>query len=297
MKKLNVLVSLSTDASDFQREQAKAAQEVARRLGVEAKIVYAQDDAIAQSEHLLKAIQSEPQHRPDAIILQPCGRTGLHVVARAAAAAGIGWLVLNWVVDYLAELRTNYRVPVFVVSSDQQEIGRIQGKQLAALLPHGGSVLYIQGPSSSTAGLQRTAGMQQTRPGNIHVRLLKTDSWAEEGACRALTSWLRLSTAQKDQIGVIMAQNDLLAMGARRTLQEQNPTVEPLFTGVDGLPDGGQTWVHKGLLAATIVVPVNAGSGLELMVKALTTGAQPPEVTFTVPVSYPSLETLRKDTR
>ena len=57
MEKLKVLVSLSTDATDFQREQAKAAQEAAARLGVNATIVYAQNDAITQGEQLLKPIQ------------------------------------------------------------------------------------------------------------------------------------------------------------------------------------------------------------------------------------------------
>ena len=295
MKKLNVLVSLSTDASDFQREQGKAALEAAARLGVNATVIYAQNDAITQGEQLLKAIQGPPQDRPNAIVVQPCGRTGLHQVARAAAAADIGWLTLNWVVDYLPELRSNYHAPAFVLSSDQQEIGRIQGKQMAALLPQGGSVLYVQGPSSITAGQQRTAGMHATKPENIHVRLLKADNWAEEGGHHAVNSWLRLSTAQKESINLIMGQSDLLAIGARQTLQEQRQKLDPLFAGVDGLPEGGQKWVKKGLLAATVIVPVNAGAGLEMMVKALRTGIQPREVTFTVPVSYPSLEELGKN--
>jgi|SRR5215471_7149829 len=293
MKKLSLLVSLSDDASDFQREQAKAAQEAAIRLGVEARIIYAQNDAITQSEQLLKAIHAAPLERPNAIIVQPCGRTGLHQVANAAAAASIGWLALNWMVDYLPELRAKYHVPAFVYSSDQQEIGRIQGKQMEALLPQGGSVLYIQGPSSSLAAQQRTAGMHETKPENIHVRLLKADSWAQEGGHRAVSAWLRLSTSQQDRLNLIVAQNDLLALGARQMLQDQRKLLDPLFTGVDGLPDGGQKWVQKGWLAATIIVPVNAGAGLEVMVKALKTGIQPPEVTFTVPASYPPFEKLR----
>jgi ribose transport system substrate-binding protein len=295
MKKLRVLVSLSTDANDFQREQAKAAEEAGARLGVETKIVYAQNDAITQSEQLLQAIQGELQNRPDAILVEPCGRTGFPQVARAAASAGIGWGMLNWVADYIGDLRAHFRVPVFTLSSDHHEIGRIQGRQLAALLPHGGSVLYIQGPSSSPAAQERTVGMQETKPENIQVRLLKTDGWTEDSAQRSLSAWLRLSTSQKILADVVMGQCDLLAIGARKTMQEHNSGTdgkahaEVVFTGVDGLPGGGQKWVQKGLLAATVIVPTNAGSGLELMVRALRTGEQPPDARFTVPSSYPAL--------
>jgi ABC-type sugar transport system substrate-binding protein len=296
MKKLNVIVSLSTDASDFQRQQAKTAQEAASRLGAEIKIIYAQNDAIAQGEQLLKAIQGESRKRPDAILVQPCGRTGLPQVARAAALAGIGWGLLNWPVDYLSELRAASHVPVFLVSSDQHQIGRIQGQQMAALLPQGGSILYIQGPSSSAAAQQRAAGMAETKPDNIQVRLVKTDGWTEECGGRAVNVWLRLSIAQKDRIAMIMGQNDLLALGARYALLERGKLGGPLFTGVDGLPEGGQKWVHKGYLAATIIVPANAGQALELLVEAFKTGAQPPEVTLTVPVCYPSIEELSRNT-
>jgi len=41
--------------------------------------------------------------------------------------------------------------PVFTDSSDHAEIGRLQGKQFAALLPRGGSILYIEGPPQSSS--------------------------------------------------------------------------------------------------------------------------------------------------
>lgn len=306
MKKLNVLISLSTDASDFQREQAKAANETASRLGAEIKIVYAQNDAIVQSEQLLQAIQGEHEARPNAIIVQPCGSTPLPHVARAANAASIGWVVLNWTPDYIAELRAKPGIPAFAVSSDQQEIGRIQGRQLAALLPDGGSAIYIQGPSSSPAAKQRAEGMNETRPANVRLRQLKSNSWSEEDGGKAVTTWLRLSTSQKERFDAIVAQNDLLAVGARNALVQQleqgggvdhKMLHELSVTGVDGLPRGGQLWVQKGLLAATVVVPTNADTGLELLVQALKTGAQPPEITYTVPISYPLIEKLNRVTK
>ena len=54
MKKLRILVSLTTNDNDYQIEQAQSAEQMARKLGVELQIVYADNDAITQSTQILK---------------------------------------------------------------------------------------------------------------------------------------------------------------------------------------------------------------------------------------------------
>ena len=89
MKKNRFLLSLTTRDNDYQIEQAVSAEDSARRLGVELQIIYADNDAITQSQQLLKIIQSSsPDSRPDAIVFEPAGSTGLPQVARAAVSAG-----------------------------------------------------------------------------------------------------------------------------------------------------------------------------------------------------------------
>src|SRR6201987_5580279 len=298
MKKLNFLLSLTTNDNDYQIEQAASAEESARRLGAELRIIYAENDAITQSQQLLKVIQSSSQGtRPDAIIFEPAGSTGLPQVAKAAASAGIGWVILNREAEYVAELRSAHKVPVFSITSDHREIGRIQGHQVAALLPRGGSILYIQGPSGSDAAQQRTEGMQATLPKSVQVRMLRAH-WTETSAHQAVSSWLRLSTSRELAIEAVIAQDDSLAMGARKGIQEitdlhqRDRWLSLPFTGCDGMPKTGQAWVRNGSLAATIVVPANAGLALEMVAKAFQSGAIPRERTFTEVKSYPKLEDL-----
>src|ERR1700720_785354 len=128
MKKLRFLVSLTTRDNDYQLEQAAAAQEAARRLGADLEILYADNDAITQSTQILKAIQVAPELRPDAIVFEPVGATALPQVARTAVGAGICWAVLNRDASYVPELRKTSKVPIFTVTSDHVEIGRIQGQ-------------------------------------------------------------------------------------------------------------------------------------------------------------------------
>jgi ribose transport system substrate-binding protein len=297
MKKLRILVSLTTNDNDYQIEQAQSAEQVAKRLGVDAQIIFADNDAINQSTQILKAIQAPAEMRPDAIVFEPVGGTALPQVARAAAAAKIGWAVLNRDANYIAELRRTSTVPVFAVSSDHLEIGRIQGKQFAAFLPKGGSVLYIQGPSENSAAKDRTAGMQETKPANIQLTLLR-GQWTEDSAQRAVRSWLMLSTSQKMAVDLIGAQDDSMAMGARKAFQELTNEADREkwlalpFTGCDGLPKTGQSWVRSGLLAATVFVPPNAGQAMEMFVQAIQHGKQPPERALTMPASIPALDEL-----
>jgi ribose transport system substrate-binding protein len=298
MGKIRILISLTTNDNDYQIEQAQSAEQAASKLGVSAEIIYANNDAINQSTQILRAIQAAPQDRPNAIVFEPVGGTALPQVARVAAAAGIGWAVLNRDANYIEDLRKGSDAAIFAISSNHLEIGRIQGRQFAAFLPRGGTVLYIQGPSENSAAKERTLGMQESKPANIQVISLR-GQWTEESAQRAVRSWLKLTTSQKITVDVIGAQDDSMAVGARKAFEELSSEVERErwlkvpFTGCDGLPKTGQAWVRSGLLAATIFVPPNAGQAVEMFVQAIQQKKRPPERVFTVATSIPALDAIK----
>jgi ABC-type sugar transport system substrate-binding protein len=295
MKRLNILVSLTNNDNDYQQEQAAAAEKAGRRLGVDVTIIHAGNDALAQSQQLLHYVQDSAVARPDAIMFEPAGGTAFPQVARAAAAAGIGWVILNHEVDYIAELRRTFKVPVFAISSDHQEVGKIQGQQFAALLPNGGSMLYIEGPANSSAAKERTAGMNLTKPANIQVKTMRAN-WTEESAHKTVSSWLRLSTSQESHIDLVGAQDDSMAIGARKAFSEiaENERARWMkipITGCDGMPKTGQAWVRNGTLAATIFIRPNTDLGIEMLVEAFQ-GATMPERKVTAPESVPSIRDL-----
>lgn len=295
MNPVYILLSLTTSDNDYQQMQAAAAEETARRLGLDLQIMYAQNDALIQSDQLLTIIQSKNGRKPSAILIEPVG-TGLEQVARAALKAGIAWAVMNRDVDYMSRLRSQ-TLPVFSVSSDHEEIGRLQGKQMQSLLPNGGCVLYIEGPTSSDAALRRTQGMLQTKPANVQFRSIK-GQWTEASGYKAVSSWLQLSVSRDLAVGAVISQNDAMALGARRGIEEKTTGTDRQrwlntpFVGVDGLPQTGQAWVNSHILTGTIVVPANSSLALEMMVKALQAKTMPPERTFTSPIPYPPLVKL-----
>ena len=139
--------------------------------------------------------------------------------------------------------------------------------------------------------------MYETKPAAIQVKVLRAQ-WTEASSYRAVSSWLRLSTSRQNRIDLIAAQDDGMALGARKAFQELPDDASGErwlnlpFIGCDGLPTTGQAWVTRGLLTATIFDGPNAGQAVEMLVKALQRGIMPSELTLTIPVSIPAINAL-----
>jgi ABC-type sugar transport system substrate-binding protein len=297
MNQLNVVVSLITDDNEYQLEQAASAQAAALQLGAKVEIVYAGNDAVQQTQQVLQFIQ-EPRKRPDAILVEPVG-TGMAQIACAAVGAGIAWGIINTSVDYIQELRQHALVPVFSVQSDHEAIGKLQGQQMGALLGDQGAALYIEGPSVRDVAKVRSRGMLATKPRGIEVKTFKGD-WTQNSGYGAIKSWLSLSTSRQMHIKLIAAQNDDMAIGARRAfeellnLEERDTWLRLPFIGCDGVPRSGQEWVRQKRLAATVVSPPLLGEAMQLLATALKSGAQPAENTLLAPSSFPAVKDLQK---
>jgi ribose transport system substrate-binding protein len=291
-RRLKVIVSLHAKTSHYHQFEALAAQDSSRSHGFEVEIIYADGDALIQSQQLLNRIQLPPVCRPNVIMLDPFG-SGMVRVAQEAVAAGIGWVVLNREVDYMAELRRNTQLPIFSVTNNHLETGRIQARQLNALLPAGGMALYLLGTKGSPAYLLRTQGMQEIKQPNIRLIMLN-GSWNEEPAFIAVSKWLQLPTSRDSGVSVVVAQNDFMAMGARKAFDQigrrEWSTIKVL--GCDGLKDYGLTWTRQGLLNATVVCPPLSARAMDILAGEVNQGLRAPALTLTEPISLPPVGEL-----
>lgn len=295
MNKLRVVVSLPNDNA-YQHEQGVVAKSTGQQLGIDLQVLQANDDSITQSQQLLEIIQSAPEQRPSAFLVEPATATGLRRVAEAALAQGIAWVVSNSDVDYVKELRKSTRLPVFIVTQGQHEIGRLQGKQLAALLPKGGSVFYIEGPSMSSVAAQRREGMESSKPRNVQLTAVRS-KWSEESSYQGTGAWLRLATYRTEKFDLVAGQTHELAVGARKAFQNlNNPEkkkqwMELPLIGI-GISSQVKPLVDGRVLTAAVVTSVTMDTALRLLVRAIESQVQPPERSFVEMSSYPELEKL-----
>jgi ribose transport system substrate-binding protein len=284
-----IVVSLLTKDQEFQLLQAADAQAAVARAGFEIETLFANNNAALQMERLYHFVHAPEASRPAAIVVQTVAGDGVPRVARDAAKGGIGWVLLSRDVSYIDDLRAEYpELPIAIVTTDQLNIGRIQGRQFRSLLPGGGNILYLQGPADTSAGRQRLQGMQEAIEGaRINVKVLNGE-WTEASGERALLSWLRLSTSASESVSLIGAQNDAMAVGARKAIAARRPEWSQLpFTGVDGLPDGGQRLVNENVLAATVIVQSAAGPAIDLVAAQLRTRKPAPARVVLQAYGYP----------
>jgi ribose transport system substrate-binding protein len=242
MTKRRIVVSLPNDNA-YQHQQALAGKSAGERLGLDLEVMHASDDSITQSQELLEIIQSRTALKPSAFIVEPVTATGLPRVAEAAVAQGIAWVISNNDVDYLAKLRGDPKIPVFTVTQEQFEIGRLQGLQTAALLPEGGSVLYIEGPSMSSVTSRRREGFERAKPRNVQITTLRS-KWSEESAAKSAEAWLRLATSRAEGYDLIAGQTHELALGAQKVLRS-----------VDN-PEQKEKWLQKRFLGIGVLSQV-----------------------------------------
>jgi ABC-type sugar transport system substrate-binding protein len=295
MKRLRIVVSLPNDNA-YQHEQGVVAKSTGDLLGLDLQVIHAEDDSIIQSQQLLKIIQSGSEARPDAFLVEPVTATGLRRVAEVAVAEGIAWVISNSDVDYVPRLRRSSKVPVFTVTQGQRELGRLQGKQLAALLSQGGSVLQIAGPSMSSVAVQRREGMESTMPRNVQMTTLRT-RWSAENAYQSVSGWLRLATSRAEKFDLVAGQTHELALGARKALQnvdnqeQQKRWMCVPFVGI-GVASQTKPLVDDRVLAAAVITSVTMDLAIRMLVRAIETGVQPPERTVVEASSYPELEKL-----
>jgi ABC-type sugar transport system substrate-binding protein len=292
MKKMRIVVALPNDNA-YQHEQALVAKATGEQLGLDLQILKANDDSITQSQQLLEMIQYRAE-LPAGFIVEPVTATGLRRVAEAAVGAGIAWVISNSDVDYVKELRKASKLPIFIVTQGQFEIGRLQGKQMAALLPQGGNVLYIEGPSMSSVAVQRREGMETARPAKAQITTLRS-KWSEESACLSASAWLRLATSRAEKYNLVAGQTHELALGARKAFQnmdnaeQKQKWMDIPFLGI-GISSQVKPLVHGHILDAAVVTSVTMDTALKLLVRAIESQVQPPERTVVEVSSYPELE-------
>ena len=285
-----VVVSLTTADQEYQALQGEDARDAGRRLGVEVQVLFAEDNAVMQIQQLFRFLHAPEAERPAALLIHTRVADGLERVARNAARAGVGWLLLNRTAPYVDALRSEHpRLAVAAVTTDHAEIGRIHAHQLSGLCPDGSSVLYVQGPAETPAARLRLEAFEEAARGRAYELKVVNGEWTAASAEKAITAWLRLKTSDLFRPAAVVCQNDNMARGAQKALESlRSEWGRVPFLGCDGLPRGGRRDVDEGRLAATVSIPSCAGPAIELVVAWVRAGRVPPSRTVLVASPYPA---------
>ena len=284
-----LVVALTSAEQEYQALQGEDAREAGRRLGAAVEVLFAEDNPVLQIQQLFAFVHAPEGERPDVLLVHTRVPDGLERVARNAAKAGIGWVLLNRTAPYVDALRSDHpSLAVAAVTTDHLEIGRIHARQLLRLCPAGGQVLYVQGPADAPAAKQRLEGIEAALGGRRFEFKILNGEWTSASAERAIAAWLRLRTAELFSPQAVVCQNDNMARGARNAIEALRPEWAGVpFLGCDGLPQSGRRDVDEGRIAGTVVIPSCAGPAVELVVSGKRAARVPPALTILAPSPYP----------
>lgn len=164
------------------------------------------------------------------------------------------------------ERKTNSNKYTAFISADNYEMGRIMGEYIASRLHGKGRVMEIMGLKGSSPAIERHNGFADALKNYPDITVVATlqGDWTEESAVKAVKAY----PGNLDHIDFVFGQNDRMAMGARRALQESH---QPLYCGIDGLPgeDGGIRLVRDSILDASYIYPTHGDKIIELAINIL----------------------------
>lgn len=269
----------------------------ARAAGLEVRVWFSGNSVGNQARDLYGVVHAGTP--PAAVLAMPVQETSLARLAGEAVAAKIPWFWLNRAPPDHEALRERQKRPLScLVTPDQTEAGRVQGRQCRLLLGRGSKIVYVQGRASNSSALARAAGFREAMAGSgVEVLTTLDGNWTASDAERVITNWLRIMLSTGLQLDLVACQNDGMAAGVRRALARlavecQRPDVARLpLLGTDGLPEIGQRMVDNRELAATVVLPVTGGVAVDWVHRILQ-GESPPAVVALRPRSYPDESSL-----
>ena len=290
---------LRTTENDYQQQLKEEALRAGKRAGFTVEVESAQDDAGRQVAQITAAIEKARASNLVAVLVAPVRDDNLPPTVRAAAEAGVEWVLLNREADFIEELRRQFTDrAIFAVSPEQSEIGRIHGQQVRALMPDAGCVLCMTGPLTASSAQHRLDGLTSVIADPYRLVTLSAD-WTSEGARLALECWLKSMTKDAEMPGVFVAQNDEMALGLRQAARDAAVRLDlPLdkipILGCDGSPTLGQRLVREGRLRGTVVTPPSSGPAVEWIARMRQHGEIPPAIVIQPVTSFPGLSSLRK---
>jgi ribose transport system substrate-binding protein len=229
-------LSISTMDNPFFVALRDGAQAQATAVGIKLITVDAQNDAAKQ----IAGVEDLIQKKVPVILLNPTDSDAVANVVKEATAAGIKVISLDRAVNGAAVSSH--------IASDNAAGGRMAGEFLLKKLGGKGNLVELEGIPGSSAARERGEGFASAIAGQAGLKLVAQQP-ANFDRAQGLSVMENILQGGKDIQGVF-AQNDEMALGAQRALEESG-LKNVAIVGFDATPDAVAA-VKAGKLAATV---------------------------------------------
>jgi len=229
---------ISHQTNAFTNELTAAVTSKAEELGIEVTVYDGGKDVAKQVSQIETAVTQGIA----GIVIEPVSVDGVIPALEAAKAAGIPIVVVNQKISK-PEAADSF------VGVENFDGGVLEMKTAAEDIGGSGNVAFLLGPLGSDAQIGRTDGYYEVLKDypDIKVVFEQTANWATDEALVLVENWLQTGT----EIDAIVANNDGMAMGALKAVEDAQLQDKIKVYGLDATPDALAA-VRDGRLTVTI---------------------------------------------
>lgn len=220
-----IALCMSHQTNSFTTAVSKGANEMAEQLGVTVDVFDGKQDQATQTSQIEQIINSGY----DGILVEPISVDGIVPAIKQANEAGVP------VITVVQNMTDADKYVEAYVGGDDALAGELQMQKVAEALGGEGKIAILYGPMGSDAQLIRKSGYDivlAEYPG-IEVVFEETANWVTEEALTLVENWLTTGT----EINAIVGQNDSMAMGAVKAVEDAGMEDEIIVYGIDAVED------------------------------------------------------------
>jgi inositol transport system substrate-binding protein len=229
---------ISHQTNAFTNELTASVKAKADELGVVVNVYDGEKDVAKQVSQIETAVTQGVA----GIVIEPVSVDGVVPALAAAKEAGIPVVVVNQKISDPSAADSF----VGVVNFDG---GVLQMQTAADDIGGSGNVAFLLGPLGSDAQIGRTEGYYKVLESypDIEVVFEQTANWTTDEALALTENWLQTGT----ELNAIVANNDGMALGALKAVEDAQMLDSIKVYGLDATPDALAA-VKDGTLTATI---------------------------------------------
>lgn len=253
--KIAVLMSHQTNA--FTNAVSSGAKAKGEELGVEVEVFDGKQDQATQNSQLEQCLSQDF----DGILVEPVTVDGIAPAVKEANEQGVPVMTI-------VQKMTQQDLAIAYRGGNDANAGKLQMEKAVELLGGKGNIALLYGPMGSDGQIIRKQGYDEVLAENPDVQVVfeETANWVTEEALSLVETWLSTGT----EINAIVAQNDGMAMGALKAVEDAGLKDQIIVVGVDAVDDALAA-IAAGRLDGTISQDASGQGalGVETMVAYL----------------------------
>ena len=276
--------------SEWRTANTKSVQEEAVKAGIDLKFV----DGQQKQEVQIKAIRNFIAQKVDVIAFSPKVETGWDTVLQEAKAAGIPVILTDRAVK-----TDDPSLYVSFLGSDFVQEGERAAQWLLDNADRLGlkgdiNIVELQGTVGSAPAIDRKTGFEAVMKDHPNWKTIKsqTGDFTRAKGKEVMESWLK---SDKDNIDVLYAHNDDMALGAIQAIEEAGlkPGVDIIIVSIDAVKGAFEAMI-EGKLNCSVECSPLLGAQLMQIAKDVLDGKSVPKRIVTIEGVFPAEDAAKE---